>query len=129
MARREAQIFTIRDIIHALILLCVAALLNKLVKQISCLRGVTVLILLCWYVIATYIARLLLSLLAIISLDIAAVRHLLRLLYRLATLGSALTLRTKDARAWVVVSLAWCLSRSWRDLKDVLRFACHFLLE
>ena len=56
-------------------------------------------------------------------------RHLLGLLYRLATLGSAFTLRTKDAGAWVVVSLARCLSRGWRDLEDVLRFACHFLLE
>ena len=89
----------------------------------------TVLILLCWYVIPTHIARLLLSLLAIISLNIAAMRHLLSLLYRLATLGSAFTLRTEDTRAWVVVSLAWCLSRSWRNLEDVLGFACHFLLE
>ena len=89
----------------------------------------TVLILLCRYVVPTDITWLLLSLLAIISLDIAAVRHLLRLLNRLATLGSAFTLRTKDARAWVVVSLAWCLSRCWRNLEDVLRFASHFLLE
>ena len=110
MARREAQIFTIRDIIHALILLCVASLLNKLVQQICCLRGMTVLVLLCRYVISTHIARLLLGLLAIISLHIATMRHLLRLLYWLATLGSAFTLRTKDTRAWVIVSLAWCLS-------------------
>ena len=37
--------------------------------------------------------------------------------------------RTEYAGAWVAVSLAWCLGRSWSDLNYLLWLAGHFLLE